>query len=44
MGTNLRPQLHGYAATAYTMVAWQGLHAVLLSLMFGFTVLRCRWA
>ncbi|WP_129645394.1 cytochrome c oxidase subunit I [Peristeroidobacter agariperforans] len=39
-GTNLRPQLHGYASTAYTMVAWQGLHAVLLTLMIGFTVAR----
>lgn len=38
--TNLRPQLHGYASTAYTMVAWQGLHAVLLTLMIGFTVAR----
>jgi cytochrome c oxidase subunit I+III len=40
MGTNLRPHLHGYASTAYTMVAWQGLHAVLLTLMFGFTGAR----
>jgi cytochrome c oxidase subunit I+III len=40
LGTNLRPQLHGYASTAYTMVAWQGLHAVLMALMVGFTVAR----
>jgi cytochrome c oxidase subunit I+III len=40
MGTNLRPQLHGYASTAYTMVAWQGLHTVLLTLMVGFTLAR----
>jgi cytochrome c oxidase subunit I+III len=40
LGTNLRPQMHGYASTAYTMIAWQGLHAVLLTLMAGFTLLR----
>lgn len=40
LGTNLRPQMHGYASTAYTMIAWQGLHAVLLMLMAGFTVVR----
>ncbi|HEY0687159.1 MAG TPA: cbb3-type cytochrome c oxidase subunit I [Steroidobacter sp.] len=38
--TNLQPQLHGYASTAYTTVAWQGLHAVLLTLMAGFTLVR----
>jgi cytochrome c oxidase subunit I+III len=40
LGTNLQPQMHGYASTAYTMVAWQGLHAVLLTLMAGFTLAR----
>ena len=40
LATNLRPQMHGFASTAYTMVAWQGLHAVLLTLMAGFTLLR----
>ena len=40
MGTNLRPQLHGYASTAYTLLAWQGLHAVLITLMGGFTMAR----
>ncbi|MBM0106133.1 cbb3-type cytochrome c oxidase subunit I [Steroidobacter sp. S1-65] len=40
LATNLRPQLHGFASTAYTMLAWQGLHAVLLTLMAGFTLLR----
>ncbi|HEY0941050.1 MAG TPA: cbb3-type cytochrome c oxidase subunit I [Steroidobacter sp.] len=40
LGTNLRPQMHGYASTAYTMLAWQGLHAVLLTLMAGFTMVR----
>jgi cytochrome c oxidase subunit I+III len=40
LGTNLRPQMHGYASTAYTMIAWQGLHAVLLTLMAGFTLAR----
>jgi cytochrome c oxidase subunit I+III len=41
--TNLRPQLHGFAATSYTMVAWQGLHVVLLTLMAGYTLVRA-WA
>ncbi len=40
LGTNLQPQMHGYASTAYTMIAWQGLHAVLLTLMAGFTLAR----
>jgi cytochrome c oxidase subunit I+III len=43
LGTNLRPQLHGFASTSYTMIAWQGLHAVLLTLMGGFTLVRA-WA
>jgi cytochrome c oxidase subunit I+III len=41
--TNLRPQQHGFASTAYTIVAWQGLHAVLLTLMDGYTLVRA-WA
>jgi cytochrome c oxidase subunit I+III len=40
LGTNLQPQMHGYASTAYTMIAWQGLHAVLLTLMAAFTLAR----
>jgi cytochrome c oxidase subunit I+III len=43
MGTNLRPQLHGFASTSYTIIAWQGLHAVLLTLMAGYTLVRA-WA
>jgi cytochrome c oxidase subunit I+III len=43
MDSNLRPQLHGFAATAYTMVAWQGLHVFLLTLMAGYTLVRA-WA
>jgi cytochrome c oxidase subunit I+III len=43
LATNLRPQLHGFASTAYTMIAWQGLHAVLLTLMGVFTMARL-WA
>jgi cytochrome c oxidase subunit I+III len=31
--TDLRPDQHGYAATVYTMIAWQLLHAVLLTFM-----------
>ena len=42
-GTNLRPQLHSFASTSYTIVAWQGLHAVLLTLMASYTVVRA-WA
>jgi cytochrome c oxidase subunit I+III len=40
MDTNLRPQLHGFASTSYTIVSWQGLHAVLLTLMGGYTLVR----
>ncbi len=36
----LRPDMHGYTATAYAMLAWQGLHAVLLTMMISFTVAR----
>jgi cytochrome c oxidase subunit I+III len=43
LDTNLRPQLHGFASTAYTMIGWQGLHAVLLTLMGGYTLVRV-WA
>lgn len=43
LDTNLRPQLHGFASTSYTMIAWQGLHAVLLTLMAGYTLVRA-WA
>jgi cytochrome c oxidase subunit I+III len=39
----LRPEAHAYAATAYTMLAWQGLHAALLTLMTTYTLVR-RWA
>jgi cytochrome c oxidase subunit I+III len=38
--TNLRPQQHGFSATVYTMLAWQGLHAVLLTMMGGYTLAR----
>jgi cytochrome c oxidase subunit I+III len=38
--TNLRPQQHGFTATVYTMLAWQGLHAVLLTMMGGYTLAR----
>ena len=41
--TNLRPGLHGFAAVSYTVVAWQGLHAVLLTMMGGYTLARM-WA
>ncbi|MET0533944.1 MAG: cytochrome ubiquinol oxidase subunit I, partial [Steroidobacter sp.] len=41
--TNLRPQMHGFASTSYTMVLWQGLHVVVLTLMGGYTLARA-WA
>jgi cytochrome c oxidase subunit I+III len=40
LSTNIRPTDHGYGATMYTMVAWQGLHVTLLTLMAGFTLAR----
>jgi cytochrome c oxidase subunit I+III len=40
---DLEPQVHGYTATLYTMLSWAGLHAVLLTLMAGYTLAR-RWA
>ena len=39
----LAPEVHGYSATLYTMLAWAGLHAVLLTLMISYTLAR-RWA
>ncbi len=39
----IRPEAHGYAATVFTMLAWQALHATLLTLMTGYTLAR-RWA
>jgi cytochrome c oxidase subunit I+III len=39
----IRPEAHGYAATVFTMLAWQALHATLLTLMAGYTLAR-RWA
>lgn len=43
LATNLRPQSHGFASTSFTIVTWQGLHAVLLTFMGGFTLARF-WA
>ena len=42
-GADIRPQVHGYGATMYTMLAWQGLHVALLTLMTLYTLAR-RWA
>jgi cytochrome c oxidase subunit I+III len=36
----LKPQMHGYTSISYTLLAWQGLHAVLLTLMTGYTLAR----
>jgi cytochrome c oxidase subunit I+III len=38
--TNIRPGAHGYGATMYTMLAWQGLHVTLLTLMAAYTLAR----
>jgi cytochrome c oxidase subunit I+III len=39
-GTNVSPEAHGYAATSYMLVTWQGVHAVLLTFMVLFTLAR----
>jgi cytochrome c oxidase subunit I+III len=41
--SDLRPDAHSYAAVMYTLLAWQGLHVVLLALMAGYTIARS-WA
>jgi cytochrome c oxidase subunit I+III len=38
-----RPVEHAYAAVTYTLLAWQGLHVILLMLMGGYAVARA-WA
>ncbi len=40
LSTNIRPTDHSYGATMYTMLAWQGLHVTLLTLMAGYTIAR----
>ncbi|MGH8176398.1 MAG: cytochrome c oxidase subunit I [Steroidobacter sp.] len=35
-----RPGAHAYAAVMYTLLAWQGLHVLLLMLMGGYTLAR----
>jgi cytochrome c oxidase subunit I+III len=37
---NVRPDAHAYGAVLYTLLAWQGLHAVLISIMGGYTIAR----
>lgn len=37
---NVRPDQHAYGAVLYTMLAWQGLHVVLATLMGGYTAAR----
>ena len=39
-GTNLQPDAHGYTATAYMLVTWQGVHTVLLIFMGAYTLAR----
>jgi cytochrome c oxidase subunit I+III len=36
----VRPDEHAYGAVIYTMLAWQGLHAVLLTFVGGYTIAR----
>jgi cytochrome c oxidase subunit I+III len=42
-GSGLRPGEHSYTAVMYTLLAWQGLHVVLLALMAAYTIARS-WA
>jgi cytochrome c oxidase subunit I+III len=37
---NVRPDQHAYGAVLYTMLSWQGLHVVLITLMCGYTIAR----
>lgn len=39
-GANVRPDQHAYGAVIFTMLSWQGLHAVLLLFMSGYTIAR----
>jgi cytochrome c oxidase subunit I+III len=39
-GTNLQPDAHGYTATAYMLVTWQGVHTVLLVFMGAYSLAR----
>ncbi|MFO7304082.1 MAG: cytochrome c oxidase subunit I [Gammaproteobacteria bacterium] len=38
--TDVRPDQHAYGAVLYTLLSWQGLHVVLLTLMGGYTIAR----
>ena len=40
LGAQLHPAMHGFAATLFTLVVWQGLHAVLLTFMAAYTIAR----
>jgi cytochrome c oxidase subunit I+III len=37
------PEARSFGAVAFTMLAWQGLHVVLLTIMVAFTLVRA-WA
>jgi cytochrome c oxidase subunit I+III len=39
-GANVKPDQHAYGAVLYTMLAYQGLHVVLVTLMGGYTIAR----
>jgi cytochrome c oxidase subunit I+III len=43
LSTDVRPDAHAYGAVIFTMLAWQGLHVFLLTLMAGYTLARS-WA
>ncbi|HEX6636281.1 MAG TPA: cbb3-type cytochrome c oxidase subunit I, partial [Steroidobacteraceae bacterium] len=34
------PEVHGYGATVWAMIAWQGVHVLLMVLMMGYTIVR----
>jgi cytochrome c oxidase subunit I+III len=40
IATNMRPSLHGFASTSFTILLWQGVHAVLLTIMGVYTAAR----
>lgn len=37
---HVRPDEHAYGAVMYTMLSWQGLHLVLITLMAAYTIAR----
>ena len=42
-GANVAPDANGYGAVLYTILAWHGLHVVVVTLAIGYTLARL-WA